>query len=296
MKRGLLLLVLVLFPLSFALTDKVIYNNWILAGTSFKYENESYEVYYIRETNDTVVYFPDGVSAVLKASYENCTQQWIYTICQTKQKFERAGTEVPPTIRAKEINVSLFLKINKTQVELDFTKNLTPSSLFLTDVIEVKTNVKNNLLVDFENVSFIDSYPEGFVIDSIYNCFRNLNSVIWEGDVKSEKGFLCTYKLRPVKEGVFKNTATLSYSVLGKEKIKTINYTIDVKQGPFTFSTNITNTSFYIEEPFLVNLRLKTLAPFNLKEIKIALPNYYNLLNYSPEFKIADNNLIYTVK
>ncbi len=283
------------FPILFIslVQSKNIYDGWVYSGVRFTIENETYLVNYIYENNATVLYFPSGVSGLIDASHSQCTSVLEYTVCQTKQRFQINGENVPPDIHDLRLNVSLYLKINKTGADIAITREILPESLFLGDVSEIKTKIENTGQFDIVNISYYDYYSNNFSIEIVNGCWKKNNSVVWIGDLNKSKNTLCTYRLMPLKNTIYKNMAVVSFIWGEKTVEKTTSRVFDVKEQPFTFDITYTNKTLKTEEVFLGNIVINPLNNFNLKELKIVLPSSFELINYSRDFKYMQNALIF---
>ncbi|MBT3465256.1 hypothetical protein HN451_09770, partial [archaeon] len=135
---------LIIFPSNvFSIYDQVIYDGWVLSGSYLNLSNEQYRVIYVKNTNSTVVYFPGGISAVISPTNKSCSKEWLYSVCQTNQKFERAGYDVLPTVNDPNINVSLYLQINSSNVGYHTLKNYKNINCLIINEKEIRHEVRN---------------------------------------------------------------------------------------------------------------------------------------------------------
>src|SRR3989344_2270174 len=166
---GIVLLFLVFFPISSAIYEKRIYDGWIMGGSQITIDNQTYKVNYIRENNITIIYFPEGISIVIYPWEDKCGKEWIYSVCQTSQKFERAGFPVRTDLHGI-INTSVYLYINTSEVDLAINKTLNANDLFAGDIIDVKTVLEKRGFLDITNISYSDRFSENFDIFSLSGC------------------------------------------------------------------------------------------------------------------------------
>jgi hypothetical protein len=243
---------LAILPFCFSSYEKVIYNNWVLAGTPFKIDNLTYRINYIKESNSTVIYFPEGITGVIDASSSKCTKEGIYSVCQTKQKFERNGVLVPPDIHNPNINISLFLQINKSDVKLKVVENI-PQALVLGDTAEIVLILENSAPVDITNIYFLKSFPNTFLLRGS-GCSVKDNTISWQGNLQTESNFSCTYYASPKKEGFFEIKTLLSYVALEKIVIEQKNTSVLVEEFPFrlNYTTSPLNITVFAKYDFII--------------------------------------------
>ncbi len=291
MKRWLFLTILVLLvPICFSLYEKPIYNNWMLSGKSYIIENETYRAVYLRETNTTVIYLPNGLSAVILPTNNTCVREWLYSVCQTQQKFEKAGMPVPPNVNEARINVSLYLNINTSDVGLNFSRELEKGD-FVGDVIEIKTTISKVSDYPVENVSFEDYLSSAFDIFDITGCEKSGNSVVWKGNINQKKKVICSYKIKAKKTANFENRAILSYVVFERLRENNDDYIFNVVEKPVEFGVSYGNETLFPNSTFNFSISLKKLKEVSIEEIKVSFPGHFGVFNYSNDFKLVGNTL-----
>jgi hypothetical protein len=288
MKRGLVLILFLFASFAFA-KDITLYNNWVKAGEPFTIGNDTFLVNYILESNVTLIRFPEGISGAIYASSSNCTQEWLYSVCQKGQRFRIEGKDVPPDVRSNSLDVSLFLIINKTEAGLILTKEGLPSTFFLGDTTTIKTRIEKVGSPTVFNVSFTEIYP-GFYVQSLSSiCKANENKLIFEV-AEFNTPLTCMYTLTPKVEINTNNTAELSYVVLGKQISKTYNQNLVVLDSPITIDLSY-NKSRPLQSEAYFNIKISNNEKATLKELIVAFPNEFSRLKSSPEFTPASNIL-----
>ena len=287
---------LIIFPSNvFSIYDQVIYDGWVLSGSYLNLSNEQYRVIYVKNTNSTVVYFPGGISAVISPTNKSCSKEWIYSVCQTNQKFERAGYDVLPTVNDPNINVSLYLQINSSNVSLSIEKNIS-NILYVGDSIEIETIIKkkgSNSLYEISNISFVDLFSSDFDIFIVKGCNLRNEKLVFASE-KISNIHKCVFKISPKKSLNFTNNITLKYDLFGKEEIIQKSYNIEVLDLPFTIKKSIEKTK-KIGEVFQGNISIKALNNFIVKNISFDLPGSVKLINSTFEVNNLelDNSKIY---
>ena len=201
MKKLILLLFVLLLPICLSLHNLIIYDDWVLSGEKLNISNQTFKAIYVKNNNSTVVYFPEGISIVIFPGNKTCSSEWIYSVCQSGQKFEKNGKEVIPSINDPNIDVYLNLEINSTNISLSFSKELN-KTMYLGDRILVKTIIEKKgttSFYDMTNISYIDSFSEDFDIQITEGCNQKKHSVVWESETLSSK-HECVYVLTPKKK------------------------------------------------------------------------------------------------
>ncbi len=292
MKKFYIFLVLLLVLPSALSLDKKLYSGWVKAGEPFLVGNETFLVNYILDNNASIIMLPEGISAVIYASSMNCTSEWLYTICQEKQKFQVKGNDVPPDVRSNSLDVSLFIKINKTDAGIELNKDFNQSLIFLGDVIYIKMSMDKVGQPSVYNLSFADSFL-GFVVESFGSSCTSSRDIINFDAKKLDKKIVCIYRLIPQKAGVFNNTAVLSYVVLDKAITKKYNQKITVSEYPITLKLNYTR-GIKVAQNFKVNISLNKSKDSEIKELRVYLPLHLSVINKSPEFTSDQKSLYIT--
>lgn len=296
MKRGIIFFVILfLCPFVSSLYDKTIFSGWVLAGETFNINNETYRANYIKQTNTTIVYFPEGISAVIYANNNTaCAYEWLYSVCQTKQKFEKGGKDIPPNAHELNINISLYMTINKTDAGLQIIRNTSSKDFFLGDEIEVTTTLKKTGFLEISNISFIDWYPETFQLESTGACYIKNNAVVWKGDMNKSGNLVCLYKITPKVSERFVSTANISYSLFGKEQRKQDNLTLNVADLPLKLDINASNSTLVSGNVASLSVSIYALTDFNLRELKISFPNELKIINKTPGANEKNNAYVYS--
>jgi hypothetical protein len=295
MKKEVILIALLLLPFAYGLYELPLYKDWVKSDQYFMIKNESYRAIYIRNANTTVVYFPDGVTAVIYTYNSTCAEQWIYQVCQTKQKFEKNGQPVPPDINDPYIDVMLYLEIKTSNLSLGINKIVSSKDAFVGDVIDVKTVIAKTGSMDITNISLVDSYSDDFAIDNVYGCDWIKNKIIWHGDLNNTNQFSCSYQLRPLRNTTYSNVANITYHVFGKLQSRSIVTKFTVLEKPLDVIIATNNNSLAIGDQLRINISLKALKEVYLERIDIDYPPYFRVLNKS-EFMNSANGLSYVGK
>jgi hypothetical protein len=293
MKKLLFLFVLFVLPCAYSL-DNVLYKGWVTAGEPFSVENNTFVANYIEETNATVIGLPEGISAVIYASSMNCTQEWLYTICQENQRFRIKGFDVPPNIRSNDVNVSLYLIINKTDAGLTINREEILKEMFLGDVLEIKLSLDKIGQPDIFNISFIDYFPDTEVNSLTNYCQENQNKIILNLPV-FDKRLVCLYRVTPQKSGIINNSAVLSYSVLGKRVNKVTSSLLLVSDAPATAKINFSR-NVKIQEPINITISLQNNKNAELKELTVYFPAAFIIINLSSDFTNGQNIAVVSPK
>ena len=286
-----LMVILIILPVSYALYDKNIYDDWVLSGEKFTIDNETYRAIYVKSSNSTVVYFPGGLSLAIRPENISCDSEWIYRACQTNQKFEKNGNPVPPDIHDPYIDVSLYLIINITDVRLDLNKSFVSDSLYVGDTISIETTIEKYSKEDITNVSFIDVFSDDFVITITKGCELKGSIVYWNGDMINKSRHVCTYSVRPVRETEITNTANLSYDVFGKKMSKSQSNNLKVEETVLHLSFDSLSENVSAGENTTINLTLEAINDIIINDLKIIFPGNFKLINQSYDFKIEADGL-----
>ena len=280
MKKTLLIFLLILiFPVCSALYEKVIYNGWVKSGYDFVIQNETYVAYYIKDTNTSVFYLPDEVTTVIDLKNATCTTEWLYKICQTKLKFERGKFEVPSYINDPNINISMYIKIEKTDASLKINRSF-DNTFFLGDEEEIQIILEKNGAVAISNISFVDNFPASFAVTPVFGCSARKNSAFWTGELNEETKYTCIYRVRALKEGTYTNSINLSYTLFGKTENKVTNYTLKVIASPLDLRVNYPNRS-KVGAPVNISSKLKALSQVKIENIEAEIPSDLDILNLS---------------
>ena len=290
-KQIALLLILLIIPTSYALYDKVIYDDWVLSGEKFTIDNETYRAIYVKSSNSTVVYFPGGLSLAISPENISCTSEWIYRACQTNQKFEKNGNPVPSDIHDPYIDVSLYLIINITDIRLDLNKSFDTESLYVGDSINIETTIEKYSKEDITNVSFIDVFSDDFVITITKGCKLKGSTVYWNGDMINKSRHVCKYNVRPVRETEITNTANLSYEVFGKRISKSQSNELIIDETVLLLNISAPSENVSAGKNATINLTLEAINDVTINNLKITFPGNFKLINRSYEFKIETDGL-----
>lgn len=277
--KKVLLIFLLLIPLVHALYEDVVYDGWVKSDESFEVNNQTYKAIYIRQTNSTVVYFPDGVSTLISPSNMSCSKEWIYSVCQDGQKFEKKGIEVIPSINDLNINVSLKLQINSSKTELNYLKELNDIN-YVGDKILVKTLIEKkgtSSFYDIHNISYVESFSENYHFQIISGCSKKNNKIVWESSSMGSK-HECIFYLFPLKEKNISNIVSLSYEILGKKIEKNITQKIQTINLPFEYELIKDNKQIEIGNIFNFSIKLIPLSDFTLEKINLIYPESFTLL------------------
>jgi hypothetical protein len=286
MKRLAFILLLMLLLPTVLSADKVIYKGWVRAGQDFQINNVTFKADYTRETNITVLLVDNKVTVIFDPRRNTtCARGGLYAFCQTNQKFELSGFEVPPDVSSRNINVSLYLTINRTEAALNMSRTLTPSLPFLGDSVEIRTVIERIGGAPITNISFTDTFNNNFAIENLGGCTINNNVVRWEGDYTGR--ITCTYRVRPLVEMDFKNPVVLTYDVLGTTQRRAFNYTFNVTDQPFKIETRYPNTTM-TGQPMRVNLTVRAASDFAMREMRIEFPESFQIMNQSGFAKVGN--------
>jgi len=286
------MLILVLLPSSLAL-EKVIYNGWVKSGEYFDIGGLTFRVIYIRQSNATVVYFPNGLSTVVYPENNSCSSENIYSACVTQQKFEKNGVMVPSNINDLNVDVSVFLKLNQTEIDLDLIREFDGENIFVGDQYQVKTTIEKIGKEDIGNIKFKDVYTDDFFIEVLSGCNVVENSVVWEGSLNRTARHICIYNLRPVRPIKFTNIANLTFDVFGLQNIKTDVFEYDVRDKPIEISYRKDNDSHNAGDTINVNFSIIALSNIKIEEVKIVYPDLFDIVNKSPELIVSGQTLYF---
>lgn len=288
MKKGVFLF-LILFVSYASANDVVLYNNWIKTGEPFSVGNDTFLVNYILESNATLIRFPEGISAAIYAGNMNCTQEWLYTVCQKGQKFQIAGKDVPPDVRSNSLDVSVFLTINKTEAGLAIKKEGMPSLFFIGDSATIKLRLEKIGSPIVYNISYSEAFP-GFYVESLSSmCGAAKGGLTFYADIMSD-AVTCVYRLTPNFEMVSNSTETVSYVVLEKPTTKTKSSKIEVLNSPVTVDIRY-NKSQPIQSELAFILKISNNVLASPKEVFVFFPGPFAKKSSSPEFTVIENSL-----
>ncbi|MBN1502621.1 hypothetical protein JW930_03685 [Candidatus Woesearchaeota archaeon] len=285
------ILCLVIIPSAFSLYNETIYKGEVWSDEPFVVNNKTYEVVYIRETNVTVVYYPDDIQDVIYSN-ETCSVEWIYKVCRTGDvKYYRGAREVPYYAHEGNLNISVQIEIYSSNAELFLEKQTDKTELFLGEKANVNLNIKNIGELTAENIIMKDSYP-GFSIVSAEGCEIKGQYVSWLGDLKENRAKSCDIILKAIEQGTHTNNLYVNYTYLDRSSLKTATNTYKVK-GPCSFTPTALNISIKPNQITMLNLSVEafTECKYNLT---LNLPEEFMILDYSTEFKNKKNSFEFT--
>jgi len=296
-KSVLLLFVLSLFFVTtvFSLYDQVIFNDWAKSGEEFTINNYTYKVIYNRNTNISFVYLPDSTIIVIDPQIDNCRKESIYSVCQTGQEFYYRGNKVPADITAPNLNVSLFLQINSSDIGLNFSKVYSSNNFFVNEMVDVTIVVSkiSGTHTEIKNIFLNDSYSEDFIISYADGCTIVGKNIIFQEDLYTSTK-KCKYSLMPKLNTTFSNKINLNYDVFGKTQTKSIITQIDVDSNPIQINVIYPKKNFSLGEEFIVNITLNGIEGVSVNELYIYVPQKFAIKEKSDNLKSYQNNLYLT--
>jgi len=277
------LLILSLIPVSAALFEKPLFEGWVKSGSTFEADGQNFTIIHNKNTNTTVIYFPNSMSTVINAQKDQCTSEWIYRACQTKQRFEKNGIEVPADIHDAFLDIYIYLLLNTTNIRLDLYRDFDADEVYAGEFIDITADINKTGKGDITNITFIDRYSEDFLVIVLSGCEKDGNNIIWTGDLNYSSGHSCKYKIKPIKKLIFNNNATLSYYLFEKSVKKDYSYRFFVEDTPLIFKVDYKNRT-KTGENFKVNLSFNALNELSINNVKVMFQDNLELVNYSPGF------------
>ncbi len=280
MKKSLIFLIVVILPVCSAMYDVNIFDGWALSGDYFNLSQGEFRVIYIRPTNSTVVYFPEGISAVVSPQNKSCVREWIYSVCQSDQQFRRNGVDVLPTINDPNIDISLYLEINTSNISLDYNRDM-QNQLYMGDKVLVHTTIRKKsskgLADEIVNISYIDTFSDDFQIEIIDGCRLVDNKVVWASQTMSSSHH-CRFYLSPKNKASFVNNVTVKYAAFGKTQYRTYLEEISIVELPFSYEKRFSSSSKKPGQVSELNITLGSDSDFTLLNFSFELPETVTLL------------------
>ena len=282
-KRILFILLVLTLPSVFSVYEKVLLKDWIESGVPFEIENESYKAIHIIQTNSTIIYFPNGMAAVIYMSNTSCAKEWLYSVCQMGVKYEKNGIEVPPYIHDSNIEISMKLYLNFSNVDLELVRAFDSEQFYVDEPVDIIATINKTGDEDITNISFIDTYSKNFSVVSLGGCTKQGNRIVWKGDLNQSSIHFCRYRITPLKSTKYENKAKLSFKVFDKTQTKTYDLPMDVKKNSLIINISYENKTYKIGDSIKINLTLEALNDLEIDELKIWLADSYRIQNKSPE-------------
>jgi hypothetical protein len=270
--------------------EKKVYDGWIKTGVPVTIDGTNISFNYMRETNTTIITFLDSV-VIIDPETDGCAKEGLYSFCQTKQAFYKGSIEVPPTISSRDINTSLYFKINSSALGLNISKIYEGDRFYKNIPIDVQIRISRiSSKQEITSIRFNDSYDEGFRIIDVVGCNKRDNFVYLDLQVY-ESDIICAYTLVPQLNGTFTSSTSLNYGFAGKtvgtKSIKTIN----VKNSPIELKTSYPNGSLRPGKSYLLNFTLKPHQEISVTSLVISIQKDIQILNRSASLKQAQNNV-----
>ncbi|MFH0875723.1 MAG: hypothetical protein V1859_07330 [archaeon] len=228
-----------------AIRDMPFFSGDVISDEPFFIKGEEYRAVFIRYVNNTIIYYPNGVSDVLTQN-RSCSGQWIYSTCVSNIRYSAKGRVVPEDVREANINITIHLTINSTNASIIFLQKYEKESFSAKEKVPVKISLINEGKIIAENLSFSIEYPGYFVVTNATGCTAELNSVFYKGTMLSEnKGIECTYFIYSEKEAKVNVTAEYTYGFLDRQIKKTdtkfLNISISLNQNTSEVKENISD-------------------------------------------------------
>ncbi|MCM2325667.1 MAG: hypothetical protein NDI94_04335 [Candidatus Woesearchaeota archaeon] len=290
MKRFVVILLVLLLPLVSAMYEKKVYDGWIKTGMPVTIDGTNITFSYMRETNTTVITFLDSV-VIIDPETGDCAKEGIYSFCQTKQAFYKGSIEVPPTISSRDINTSLYFKINSSALGLNISKTYDEDRFYKNIPIDVEIRISRmNSKQEITSIMFNDSYSGDFRIIDVVGCSKK-EGIIYLYLQVYESDIICTYTLVPQSNGTFTSAASLNYDFAKKAVGTKIVRTIDVKNSPIELRITDFNESFRPGESYLLNFTLTPHQELSVTSLVVAIPKDILVMNRSPLLKQTQNNV-----
>ncbi len=284
MKKELFILFILFIPFCHSIYDVILYDGWAMSGKNINLSNQIFKIIYVKDSNSTVIYFPEGFSTVIHPGNNTCSKEWIYSVCQYNQKFEKNGIELIPSINERNINVSLYMQINSSNMSLSFEKQIQEIS-YMGDKFLVKTLIKKkgtSQLYDVTNISYTDSMSDNYDIEIIKGCEIKKNNIVWKSETMYSE-HECIYYLTPKKEQNFTNKVYLSYDVFGKKQEKIFSYDLETIDLPFEYVIKENKNIRKIGEKQNFSILIMPLVNFTFEKIEFLMPDSFSLLNIPEE-------------
>ena len=283
-KRFLFILAFLLISSANALYEEVIYDGDVLSEYPFSIQGREYEAIYIRETNNTVLYYPDGIRDVIYYNNESCSEQWIYRSCISNIRFTSHGRPVPQDVHEVNINITLHLKIYASYAKLYVSRQIDKTELFSGETFVVTTTLENQGELKAENISILDTFPAEFKIMSAVGCTILDNFVYWNGSLNSEAKKKCTYTVKAVKQTKYDSLLQVNYAFLDRAVSSSDKKTITVTDIPLDIEISKDRLNLSPTEPVEIKYKITGKGNVDINSFRIVLPEQFTLMNHSEEF------------
>jgi hypothetical protein len=268
--------------------DKKAFEGWVKSGDSFSVQNQTYKVMHLREQNITVINFPTGHTTVIYMGNRTCSREWIYSICETKQRYEKDGQPVLPTINDPKIDIFVYLIMNITNIDLEIDRPAFPSEMFTGVPLRMAISLNRTGDEEITNITLMERYPDSFIIDQVSGCQAIGSSLHFEGSLNKSR-HECMYTLTARTPGAFNSSSNVTYVALGRSlsKAKTVKFTVN--ETPLIMRVSAQNTTLHIGEDSSVNITIEALKDIKADRIEIRLPEHIRILDRTPNLTARDN-------
>ena len=298
-KRGLLLLIfIILIPNSFAIIEEL-YEGTILDAQSVTIDGINFTFTVLSDANIVFISWEDSSislngyvneTAEMNATNEttqttetNCDEKNGFYLCVGKIEFSHTDTET------KTRHYSAPVTVSKVITEVKMFREIDNTDLLIGQKFTVKTLLENRGTIEAKDVSFIDYFPDDFMMNlaEVEGCKISGKNIIFKGTIAVNGKKECTYTLTALKGIKYNSKATLSY-YNGMEKKETTNEeTINVANYSVEISKSLNKSALNIGDDFLLNLEIKNknedsdISP----ELNIEIPDKLKIIKKTSGFE-----------
>ncbi len=236
-------------------------------------------------------------NTLIKASPPSCETRDYIQLCVDDVQLNRTD----PVTNVKYYRA--FVTVIRLDADIIASRTASLIEGIVGDSFEILTEFQNIGKRKAENVSFIDKFPDSFIIDLIKfnldksDCIVDLdkNSIFLVGQLESNQRVKCRYTIIPNEAGIYKLESNLTYNngVLSKSVFFS-PIVLNVKNGTLEIQKSVSKIQMEITDIFVLNSTLTNLFVDNNTEVlfKVEVPKEIRILNKTFEFE-REGNIVF---
>ncbi len=290
MKKRLVILLLML-PCVFSLYEDSIYKGNVWSGKPFKIAGDNYTIFFRRYTNMTEVYYPHGVTDLINSDVQ-CSEKWIYKTCVYSYKLYIGENEVPKDVNTEKVNISLNIEVFSSDAGVSVERVVDNTEIYLLQTATITTTVENYGEVNATSVIIEDEFPPQLQLQDVSGCSKRQNTVVWEGYLYKGDKKTCTYTVKAISTGTFKQTFNGSYMMLDEKTELKDTKTFKVEASPFSTEFR-DNVSLVPEQLITLYVNMSAEDTVKVNRLAIDYPDQLVMYNYSEDFRKYTRQLVW---
>jgi len=199
MKKIILLLILLFaFPmLVSAVSEKLVYNNWVYDSQSLNIDNQIFHVWLSKGASTVTVKFDDSYISLKKGE------------CETKEYNKVCYNESDYDWDKREMKVRL--RIYSLVPDIKLTRTTDKKTFLVDEEVTFTVKIDNSGGRAAINASYSDSFPSFVEITDTSGCTKIGSGIIWEGRIGKGKTQEIEYTIKSNKEFNLKSRGQFKY-------------------------------------------------------------------------------------